>query len=132
MRRIIYIMVLLLAVVSCTEKELQEEFVNTDSGIGLTIKGEKIFDYTENNCQYGYNESKCEFRVCNDTMSDYFVIQLDKMPAEGSEASGNLVYTTATNVVSKSGVSFKLLKSEKGYLWFWNRKNSIGVVVRSL
>lgn len=117
---------------SCAEKELQEEFVVSPAEFGLTIKGTRYDRFAEETCQYGYMESNHEFRVSNDNMSDYYVLRLDRIPGVGEETSGELVYTTEDNIVSKPGLKFKLLKVEKDYYWFWNKRNSIGTVVRKL
>ena len=121
--------VLLLA--SCTNKELQDEFTNTDNEIGLTCRGESLFEYNEAECQLGYKESSHEFRVSDDTMTDYFILRLDAIPSVGSETTGTLIYTTEDNVVTKSAMKFKLVKTGSGDMyWFWNKKNAIGAVVR--
>jgi len=115
--------------VSCTNKELQEQFEADGVNIGLTYYGETIFKYTDGLCQLGYDASKNEFRVSDDAMNDYYVVRLDKMPSVGEESTGTLIYTTDSDIVTKTGLRFKHLKSDGDKMWLWNRKNAIGCVV---
>lgn len=106
--------------------------MNSPAELGLTFKGEKYDRFTEETSQYGYRKDVNEFRVSNDNMSDYFVLRLDRIPSVGDETTGTLIYTTVDDIVTKSGMHFKLVKAENEYYWFWNKKNSIGAVVRKL
>ncbi|MCQ2145342.1 MAG: hypothetical protein MJY72_06340 [Bacteroidales bacterium] len=136
MRRLFIIMVAAIAAISaasCTEKALLEEFTNEKSEIGLTIKGQDIFTYDENSCQLGYDESLRQFRVSDDMMTDYYILTVDNVPEIGYETQASLIYTTDDDVISQRGLSFKLVKvGRDGTMWFWNKKNTIGAVVRKL
>ena len=132
-RHIIIAAVAIILATSCSDKAMLEEFTNDVQGIGLTMKGNRVFSYDENLCQLGYDESLNQFRISDDSMTDYFVLTVDALPDVGSETSGKLSFTTDDDLINMSGLTFKLVKkSPDGLMWFWNKKNAIGAVVRKL
>lgn len=132
--RVIFVAaVALLSVVSCQEKALLEEFTDERSEIGLTVKGQDVFTFEENLCQIGYDDALRQFRVSDDMMTDYFILTVNDLPEIGYETTASLVYTTDDDLISMKGLTFKLVKmGHDGTMWFWNKKNSIGAVVRKL
>lgn len=139
MRRCIHIMALtaaILSAVSCNKNELKEEFINTTEGPGLVIKSNTIFEYSPADCQIGYRPAGNEFRMSDDRMGEYVVLKLEKIPSNGEETTGTLTYTTPTNIITKSELHLKLVKEKDNAmgrtLWFWNKKNGIGIVVSTI
>lgn len=136
MKRYICLSILFcLVVCSCSKNKMyQEEFVSEMTEIGLTIKGETLFTYDPVTQQLGYTPSKNEFRAFDDYLSNYLIVSLSSDPASTGEITGNVVYTTSTEIVEKSSISFKMIKSEpsSGLYWLWSRKSGVGVVVRKL
>lgn len=122
----------LVSAASCKKNdERMKTFSLTCEKVGLTIGGKSILQYDENLHQLGWNETKNEFRVSDDTMYDFFTLQVDKIPAEGGEASATLVYTTEDNIVTKK-MKMTLAKTDGTTYWFWSRKGEIGAVVTRL
>ncbi|MCQ2136139.1 MAG: hypothetical protein MJY67_04400 [Bacteroidales bacterium] len=135
LRNVSLMILLALVTVSCDKyRGIQEEFMRGENEISLSIKGEKVFSYDPLTQQLGYDPGKREFRVMDDDMSDYFVIQLNKdLTQIGSSCSGTLKYTTEDEVITKTGISFTLQKTgDDGLKWLWSKKNGIGAVVREL
>lgn len=121
--------------VSCDKnKGFEEEFIRNTEQIGLTIKGEQVFTYDPRSCQLGYNQASREFRVMDDNMSDYFVIELSRELTQiGSSCTAVVRYTTKDDIITKTGVSFTLeKKGQDGLMWLWGKKSGIGAVVREL
>ncbi len=136
MKRIIYIVsvLALFGLASCAkDNEAQEAFVDNFTNVGLSIAGESVFSYAENKCQLGYSADYLEFRVSDDTMNNFYALTLRKMPEGiGSSVRGDLIWTTSTDVRQRGGLDFKLIRAEGDYMWLWNKKNDIGVVVRKI
>lgn len=135
LRNVSLMILLALVTVSCDKyRGIQEEFMRGENEISLSIKGEKVFSYDPLTQQLGYDPGKREFRVMDDDMSDYFVIQLNKdLTQIGSSCSGTLKYTTEDEVITKTGISFTLQKTgDDGLKRLWSKKNGIGAVVREL
>lgn len=130
---IIIFLAALLAVSCSKEKEMQNEFVDTTYDLGLTIGGTAIFSYDAATCQYAYIPAQHEFRICDDNMSDYVILTLEKEPAEGVECGGSITYTTKTDIVQTSGLKFKVIKEDSaGKFWIWNKSKKMGVVVKKI
>jgi len=136
----IYLIVLsvaaLLLAASCDKNELREEFVQTTDELGLIIHGVPAFEYKAETCQVGYNTAKKEYRISDDKMSEYVILTVDKIPSLDGETTGTLTYTTETNIITKTGLHLKLVKQKSSALgntmWYWNKKNSIGIIVTSI
>ena len=124
---------LLLLCSSCWGTHVDPEFLEKESP-GLQVKGETVFTYNANTCQMAFNRQKKEFRVCTDTMSDYYVLTLNEVPtATGDRVKGDLVWTSVNDVISRTGVSFVVKKAERNQMmWLWSRKENIGVVIQVL
>lgn len=126
----------LLSVVACNDSELKEEFVQTSDEPGLVIKGQQMYDFGKGNCQLGYRESAHEFRVSDDTMSEYLVLTLEKEIEVDEECSCSLTYTTKTDIITRNKLRVKLLKKEKDAIgtrmWFWNKSDKMGITVSTV
>ena len=133
-RTLIYMFaaVSIMAAVSCSkDSESQEYFIEKCLDGGLVIANETIFDYDENTCQMAFNESALQYRVSNDTMSDFYVLDCNRRPGEvGSTLKATLTWSTDVDVRQRSGLEFKVIRAQGDWFWLWNRKNDIGVVVR--
>lgn len=121
----------------CAENELREEFIAPENnGLGLQEKGTQIFEYDASTCQYSYLPDSREFRIGDDAMNNYFILKLSSIPSLNEEATGTLVYTTESSILTKAGLSFKLVKVEETkegrMLWLWNKKSQYGAVVMEI
>lgn len=111
-----------------------EEFSETEN-ISLRIKGARILEYKAETHQLGFNREKCEFRVHDDDMADYFIITCDEMPSQtGQKVTADLKYTTPDDVKTRNGVEFEVtgIGTGDGRIWLWNQKYQIGAVVKAL
>lgn len=129
MRRLLLGIFLLAITAACT-RDSDPEFITT-SDIRLSIGGKTLFSYDEEHDQLGFNRQRCEFRVLTDNASDYFLLQLDKIPVNTGEiVRGNLRWTTPTEVSAKKNITFKTVKLEGDMLWLWSDNGRIAVCVR--
>jgi len=115
------------------EAHVDKDFLDTNN-IVLWVKGSAVHTYDPLTWQLSCNRSKYEFRVSNDTMSEYYVLTCDKMPLEmDQEVIGNLTWTTTSSTASAKNLTFKVVKTDSnGNIWLWNGKEKIGVSVRSV
>lgn len=132
MKRLLVLLAVAVAAVSCNDTEFKNEFISSD-GIRLEVGGETVFEYDPLTCQLGYNSSKGEFRVHNDDMSEFFSVTLPHLPSVAEEfVTGDISWTTETDVVTKKKVTLETLKIEGDMIWLWNRSSRIAVTVRIL
>ena len=133
MKRVLpYLLLAALLLCSCRDDRFITPFVAED-GIRLTVNGKTVFSYDPLTCQLGFNRQRGEFRVHTDNMSDFYTLQLSKIPErEGQEVTGTLVWTTATDIYTKKNVTFTAEKLEGDYIWLWTGNGRVGVVVKVL
>ena len=123
----------LLVVNSCRCNKLDEDFIRSEK-LSLRVKGKKLHEYEPNNWQIGFNEDKKQFRIHNDTMSEYYILNCSSLPEkEGQTLRGDLKWSTSSSVASRKGVEFKVeKKDDAGNIWLWSKKSGIAVSVRRL
>lgn len=131
-RALPYLLLAALLLCSCRDDRFITPFVAQD-GIRLTVNGRTVFTYDPLTCQLGFNRQRGEFRVHTDNMSDFYTLQLSKIPErEGQEVTGTLVWTTATDIYTKKNVTFTAEKLEGDCIWLWTGNGRVGVVVKVL
>ena len=134
MRKSLNILLCILALsilVSCEGKHgYDKSFTNSDV-ISLTVNKVKVFEYDPMTCQLGYNDSKREFRVSTDNMSDYFVITLSKIPSAKEDiVTGDITWTGADYIRDLHNQSFETVKVDRGKIWLWNQANKLAVIIQ--
>ena len=99
----------------CVQSPFSEKEFSGKEEISLYINGILLHEYIPETHQLGYNPSKNEIRICNDNMSDYFIIE----------------YTTADDIKIKKGLEFNVTKTDiaEGKIWLWSGKGKIGAVI---
>ncbi len=121
----------------CDNNNLNEaDFVTTVSEVCLIVNSQTIMQYDSGIHQMAWHEGKRQFRLMNDTLSDYFVVTLGKMPETmGETVPVELVYTTTTRTttVSDNFYASKISNTSSGTMyWLWNSHEKIGVVIQEL
>ena len=132
MRKLILILVLVLATFTgCRKSHVSDDF-KLNSTLRMEIKGYITFLYDPLTCQISYNPDKYEFRVHSDNMSDFYMLRLDEMPDRvGQSVNGVASWTTGDDLHSKK-TAFEALKFEGGKIWLWSSSSRIAVVVQTL
>ncbi len=121
-----------LASVSCNPEEFAEENLKNEE-ISLSLKGETLLRYNSEKWQIGYNAAKNTFRIHDDTMGQYFILECAESPAhEGQVLQADLTYTSS-NSVRQESLSLEIQKIDaSGKVWLWNKSRKYGLVVRIL
>lgn len=122
-----------LVLLSCRGKELEHSFAENEMP-RFEMGGEDVFVFDPNTCQTSCCEEDLQFMVYTDTMSDYYIVTLEKMPAqEGSTIKGSLVWTSEFNVERKNDLRFSVERLDPdGWIWLWNSSSKIGVAVQRI
>lgn len=134
MRRLVIIALSIIAaacVCSC-RNDIFPEFVSDDN-VHIEMNGNTILKYDEITCQMGFNRERRQFRMCTDSMSDYFSITMNMIPtAQGEKIRGDLVWTTSRDVVSRKNIALEVVKTEGDKFWLWNEQERIALVIEIL
>lgn len=133
MKRIIIIFTAVLAAVGCNPYDIDEILLQRDD-ISLTVKGELIFSYNPADCQLGQNEESGYFRVFDDKIGNWFILNCHTTPdTEGQSLKADLEYTSQTDTKKLYGLAFTVEKMDRnGYVWLWNDERKIGAIVRKI
>lgn len=130
----IYILLLALAAACGCKNHLPEEVLLPMTDISLSVKGEEIMKFEENSCQLGYNNKNHMFRVLNDRLTDWFILDCEATPTSvGQKVIAGLEYTTENDVKTVKDLVFSVEQTdEDGLVWLWEKTRSIGVVIKVL
>ena len=111
-----------------------EEILLPLTDISLTVKGNVLITFTPETDQIGYNNGRNEFRMTDDKIANWVILQCSATPTtEGQELSGNLEYTTQDDVIKLNDLKFTVEKtSPEGLVWLWNKDKKIGLVIKVL
>lgn len=114
----------------------EKEFISGRNEISLSIDNHEIMRYNDGSHQLAFNDEKNEFRVYNDSFSNYFVLTCSSMPSTAGETiKAVLTYTNNRNKVICETGTFKVSKINEDdgrMIWMWNQDKHIGVVVKVL
>ena len=122
----------LISVSGCNKYDVDEILINS-SDISLTVKGNQVFVFDADGCQYAYNSARNEYRAITDDASEYFVLRADeKLSYVDQEFTAALTYTENHKVKTLIGQVFKIVKidDEMGMVWLWCHSRGIGVVIK--
>lgn len=97
----------------------------------LEVNGRVMQTFAEGECQMTFNASRNEFRVGNDKMTDYYILQCSKVPTtKGETLTANLEWTLDGSIQSRSGLLFSVEQvGDDGRIWLWDAKDLIGAIV---
>lgn len=135
MRGIHYILILMtVALLSgCNIYDIDEILLERDD-ISLTWKGEEQLVFDPMTWQVGCNTKTYEYRVHDDDMADYFVLECESRPdVEGEDITASIEWTVETDVRRYDHITFTVKRiAPDGRVWLWSRTQKIGVVVKQL
>ena len=122
----------LLVLTACHKDPGIDPVILSSDDFCLEVKGKMVQTFAESECQTGFNESKKQFRVGNDKMSEYYILNCNKVPSRKDETlTANLEWTLNATVQKRSSIKFTVEKvGEDGRIWLWNAKEEIAAVVR--
>ncbi len=139
MKKILKISAVLLiaTILSSCEKNFNEaDFVTTLSSVCLIVNGSPYMEYDQYYHQLAWRGIDLQFRMTDDYVNDYFVVNLSKMPTEmGEVITAEIIYTTNNSVKDFTG-SFnasKISTTNSGtMIWLWNESNRLGAIIQTL
>ena len=135
MKSLAYTAILLitaLLVISCVHDNFDTALLD-DSTPRLIVGGKTVRQYNQADGQLGYNASRNEFRVSNDTMSEYFVLTCSDSPvSEGRKIKCDVSWTTPSGKQKRTGITFRVELMEDDTIWLWSSSESVSAVVKVL
>ena len=134
MRKILYFVAACLAfaaLVSCEENQGMAPYILDSNDFTLEVKGRVVQNFNKSECQLTLNADRKEFRVGDDKMAEYYILQCNKVPAaKGETLNVNLSWTMSGSVQSREGLRFSVEKiGDDGRIWLWDAKDGIAAII---
>ncbi len=131
MKKILILTISILCISGCRGYDIEEILLQRED-ISLTMKGKDVLVYDPDTFQLSHNAERNEFRVFDDEMGNWFILECQSRPStEGQEVKASLRWTTTNTTRSRSGLKFTVEKTDSnGHIWLWCEDEAIGVVVR--
>lgn len=104
------------------------------SDIELSIGGSVVYKYDPASWQLGYNASKKEFRVFDDSMKKYYTVTCSTLPSStGQKLEATITWSSGSSTQTTKG-KFEVAKTQGDTYWLWcgDKKTRTGVTVRIL
>ena len=132
MRRLIILIII--AAISAGCRYDIDEILLVKEDISLTMKGEELFTYDPLTCQMSYSSSDNIYRIYDDKLSDWVVVECSERPdTEGQTLTADITWTASTSMRIERNLKFTVQKtSADGKVWMWNKSKSIGIVIKNL
>ena len=126
------VLLLAVAAASCDRDRPGDEFLESEDPC-LIVDGRTVHRFDPLGWQLGYNAARKEFRVHNDSRSDYYILECDHIPTErGETVTGDLKWS-GSSMMYRRNLTFEVMKTDaQGRIWLWSRKNRIAVSVMAL
>lgn len=136
MRRIAtYITVLVTTALACGCVKTYEpdQFFLEENNVVLKIDGKSKLKYDPEKSQLGFSPDRKQFRLHNDTMSEFFILTCSELPTkQGQNIKCSLKYCTPNEIDYKTGLEFNVRKFSDDTIWLWCKKKNIGLTVKTL
>lgn len=118
---------------SCQKNQPDEEFLESDN-LCLIVEGRTVHRYDPLTWQLGFSEVTREFRVHNDSMSDYYILICKETPVrQGQTIHADIIWSGSSTINSKRNLTFEIRKTDsRGRIWLWSKRSRIAVSVMSL
>lgn len=133
MKNIITVTITMLALATGCINYNVEEVLLSSTEISLTWKGDVQVSYSPVTHQLGYNDSRNEYRVYDDKLSEWFILQCAEKPSSaGQIVDADISWTGSNNIKKLKGVQFKVEKTDEyGKIWMWNQDHGVGIIIQS-
>lgn len=118
----------------CKKSEPDPVFIGSDEP-ALQINGSYRIKYSPATFQIGYSPDNRQFRIHNDTMSEFYILTCSELPErQGQDIKCALKYAASGSISYKNGLNFRVERTDPatGMIWLWCSKKNIGVSVRKL
>lgn len=117
------------------EKGLEPDPGFTAGGaLALTVRNSVKVEYVPETYQIGFNADRHQFRIHNDTMSEYYILRCQDLPDhQGQKIRCSLKYASEGKAFYKGVLTYEVLKTDNdGKFWLWNTEKGIGAAVREI
>ena len=132
MRRLAAFLAIAVILCGCNDTRRRNAFVENND-IRLQIGSTIQFRYDPLTCQLAFSRDRREFRAQTDNTSDYYSIVLSEIPANiGQRVSGNLTWTTETDILTRDDLDLEVLRIEGDQVWLWSSSGRTGVMIKLL
>ena len=132
MRRLAAFLAIAVLLCGCNDSRKRNAFVENND-IRLQIGSTIQFRYDPLTCQLAFSRDRREFRAHTDNTSDYYSIVLSEIPANiGQRVSGNLTWTTETDILTRDDLDLEVLRIEGDQVWLWSSSGRTGVMIKLL
>ena len=132
MRRLAAFLAIAVLLCGCNDSRKRNAFVENND-IRLQIGSTVQFRYDPLTCQLAFSRDRREFRAQTDNTSDYYSIVLSEVPANiGQRVSGNLTWTTETDILTRDDLDLEVLRIEGDQVWLWSSSGRTGVMIKLL
>ena len=132
MRRLAAFLAIAVLLCGCNDSRKRNAFVENND-IRLQIGSTIQFRYDPLTCQLAFSRDRREFRAQTDNTSDYYSIVLSEIPANiGQRVSGNLTWTTETDILTREDLDLEVLRIEGDQVWLWSSSGRTGVMIKLL
>ena len=133
MKRAILILLTVCLLSGCCTYDV-DEILLQKSDISLTWKGTDQFVYDPLTCQLSHNSSTHEYRIFDDKIANWFIVRCSERPdTEGQQIRADVTWTTSNGTKNENNVEFTVKQTDaNGQIWLWNKKKSIGIVIKNL
>lgn len=132
MRRLAAFLAIAVLLCGCNDTRRRNAFVENND-IRLQIGSTIQFRYDPLTCQLAFSRDRREFRAQTDNTSDYYSIVLSEIPANiGQRVSGDLTWTTETDILTRDDLDLEVLRIEDDQVWLWSSSGRTGVMIKLL
>ena len=132
MRRLAAFLAIAVLLCGCNDSRKRNAFVENND-IRLQIGSTIQFRYDPLTCQLAFSRDRREFRAQTDNTSDYYSIVLSEIPVNiGQRVSGNLTWTTETDILTRDDLDLEVLRIEGDQVWLWSSSGRTGVMIKLL
>ena len=132
MRRLAAFLAIAVLLCGCNDTRKRNAFVENND-IRLQIGSTIQFRYDPLTCQLAFSRDRREFRAQTDNTSDYYSIVLSEIPANiGQRVSGDLTWTTETDILTRDDLDLEVLRIEGDQVWLWSSSGRTGVMIKLL
>ena len=133
MRRLIISMMTIIVATGCCRYDLDEVLLQRED-ISMTLKGQPEFIYDAASCQISHNKATNIYRIFDDKLSHWLVIECSTRPdTEGQSLTADVTWTAASSTRTERGLKFTVEKTAAdGRVWMWNKSKRIGIVIKNL
>ena len=123
----------LIAAGCVNERISVEDFTNQYIDAALVVGDKTIIKQNEDIYQYGFNRAAMVFSMTDDNLETWYQLECNELPTDkGQNIKATLYWSNGDKTERFKNLSLEVVKSENGYQWLWNEKQSVGIVVRFL